>query len=161
MARNLKDVGKNLQKIVLRLESNQNLLKFLYYTGVNPLSQLDLTKEQIKEEIFEKLIKVVPNVSSKETAKSILSIRVLDGKKNSNGEFVNLEIKIDVFVPILQWKVNNENLRPFCIMGEIETSLDGRTVDGLGRMENYGFELSYLTDDMSCYTMSYGITIYD
>ena len=46
-------------------------------------------------------------------------------------------------------------------MGEIETSLDGRTVDGLGRMENYGFELSYLTDDMSCYTMSYGITIYD
>lgn len=161
MARNLKDVGKNLQKIVLRLESNQNLLKFLYYTGVDPLSQLDLTKEQIKEEIFEKLIKVVPNVSSKETAKSILSIRVLDGKKNSNGEFVNLEIKIDVFVPILQWKVNNENLRPFCIMGEIETSLDGRTVDGLGRMENYGFELSYLTDDMSCYTMSYGITIYD
>lgn len=161
MTRNLKDVGKNLQKIVLRLESNQNLLKFLYYTGVDPLSQLDLTKEQIKEEIFEKLIKVVPNVSSKETAKSILSIRVLDGKKNSNGEFVNLEIKIDVFVPILQWKVNNENLRPFCIMGEIETSLDGRTVDGLGRMENYGFELSYLTDDMSCYTMSYGITIYD
>ena len=161
MARNLKDVGKNLQKIVLRLESNQNLLKFLYYTGVDPLSQLDLTKEQIKEEIFEKLIKVVPNVSSKETAKSILSIRVLDGKKNSNGEFVNLEIKIDLFVPILQWKVNNENLRPFCIMGEIETSLDGRTVDGLGRMENYGFELSYLTDDMSCYTMSYGITIYD
>ena len=161
MTRNLKDVGKNLQKIVLRLESNQNLLKFLYYTGVDPLSQLDLTKEQIKEEIFEKLIKVVPNVSSKETAKSILSIRVLDGKKNSNGEFVNLEIKIDVFVPILQWKVNNENLRPFCIMGEIETSLDGRTVDGLGRMENYGFELSYLTDDMSCYTMSYEITIYD
>ena len=48
MARNLKDVGKNLQKIVLRLESNQNLLKFLYYTGVDPLSQLDLTKEQIK-----------------------------------------------------------------------------------------------------------------
>ena len=49
--RNLRDLGLNLQKIVSRLQSNQNLLKLLYYTGKDPLSEADLTSEQIKSEI--------------------------------------------------------------------------------------------------------------
>ena len=42
--RNLEDVGPNLQKIVERLQTNQNLLKLLYYTGKDPYSEKDLTK---------------------------------------------------------------------------------------------------------------------
>ena len=71
MVRNLKELGPNLQKIVTRLQTNQTLLKLLYYTDKDPLSNPDLTKEQIKSEIFEKLIKVIPRVGPKETAKSI------------------------------------------------------------------------------------------
>ena len=51
--RNLADVGPNLQKIVNRLQSNQNLLKLLYYTGKDPLGEDDLNSSQIKEEVFE------------------------------------------------------------------------------------------------------------
>jgi len=40
----------------------------LYYTGKDPISEADLTSEQIKNEVFEKLIKVVPRVGPKETA---------------------------------------------------------------------------------------------
>ena len=35
-ARNLDELGVNLQKIVTRLQSNQNLLKLLYYTDKDP-----------------------------------------------------------------------------------------------------------------------------
>ena len=43
--RNLSDLGLNLQKIVSRLQANQNLLKLLYYTGKDPLSEADLTSD--------------------------------------------------------------------------------------------------------------------
>jgi hypothetical protein len=45
--RNCEELGQNLQKIVSRLLSNQNLLKLLYYTDKDPYSQPDLTQEQI------------------------------------------------------------------------------------------------------------------
>ena len=94
--RNFEDVGPNLQKIVTRLQSNQNLLKLLYYTGKDPYSEDDLTLEQIKNEIFEKLIKVVPRVGPKETAQSLIAIRVVRGRSNTeNNEIRDFEIDIE------------------------------------------------------------------
>ena len=76
MVRDLKSLGPNLQKIVKRLMDNQNLLKLLYYTDKDPLSHEDLTDEQKRKEVYEKLIKVVPRVGPKETAQSLISLRV-------------------------------------------------------------------------------------
>jgi len=99
--RNLADMGTNLQKIVKRLQANQNLLKLLYYSGKDPLSEDDINDSQIKNEIFEKLIKIVPRVGPKETAQSILAIRVVRGRSNEgNDEFRDFEIDIEVFVPL-------------------------------------------------------------
>ena len=72
MIRNLGEIGINLQKILTRLQSNQNLLKLLYYTDKDPLSHPDLTTLQIQAEVFEKLIKIVPKVGPKETANSLI-----------------------------------------------------------------------------------------
>ena len=55
--RKLQEMGENLQLIVKRLLANQTLLKLLYYTDKDPLSQPELTKDIIKEEVFEKLVK--------------------------------------------------------------------------------------------------------
>ena len=52
--RNCGDIGLNTQQIVKRLFANQNLLKLLYYTDKDPLSNEDLTKDQIQNEVFEK-----------------------------------------------------------------------------------------------------------
>ena len=60
--RNLADMGLNLQKIISRLQSNQNLLKLVYYTNKDPLNEQDLTDEQIKNEIYNKLIKIAFSV---------------------------------------------------------------------------------------------------
>lgn len=162
MVRNLAEVGLNLQKIVSRLQMNQNLLKLLYYTEKNPLEQPDLTKEQIKEEVFEKLIKVVPRIGPKETAASLVAIRVVNGRNNSiNNEIEDIEIAIEVFVPLTQWFIKDSNLRPFSIMGEIQKSLNGKNIDGFGKMNGGDFDLNFLTEEMSCYEMTYTITSYD
>ena len=160
--RNLEDVGPNLQKIVDRLQTNQDLLKLLYYTGKDPYSENDLTKQQIKDDIFEKLIKIVPRVGSKETANSIIVIRVVRGKSNpGNDEFRDFRIDIEVFVPLTQWIIKDSNLRPFAIMGQIHKSLNGKTIDGLGKMDGGDFQINFLTEEMSCYEMNYYVTSYD
>ena len=160
--RNLEDMGPNLQKIVTRLQSNQKLLKLLYYTGKDPYSEMDLTPEQIQNEVFEKLIKVVPRVGPKETATSVIAMRVVRGRSNSeNNEFRDFELDIEVFVPLTQWLIKDSNLRPFAIMGEIHRSLNNKTIDGLGKFVGGDFQINFLTDEISCYEMVYGLTTYD
>lgn len=160
--RDLREMGENLQRIFQRLIANQNLLKYLYYTDKDPLSHPDLTADQIKNEVFEKLIKIVPRVGPKETAKSLISLRVVRARKiKSNTEFDDLAMNIEIFVPLTQWFVKSDSLRPFLIMGEIKKSLDDKTVNGMGKMLCTGFDLNFLTEEMSCYEMMFGLQVYD
>ena len=160
--RNSREIGENLQKIVKRLMANDNLVNLLYYTDKDPLSQPFLTEKQKQEEVFEKLIKVIPRIGPKETAHSIISIRVVKGNKiASNTEFKDVKIAVEVFVPLTQWMIKNTNLRPFAILGEIEESLEGKTVNGLGKIRGGDFELNFLTEEISAYEQTFWITSYD
>ena len=162
MVRNLGELGINLQKIVDRLQNNQDLLKLLYYSDKDPLAGADLTKEQIQKEIFEKLIKIVPRVGPKETAQSLISLRVVRGAANrENNEFNNLTLCIEVFVPLTQWFIKDTSLRPFRIMGEILESLNHKVINGLGRLEHIGFDLNFITEEISCYEMTFSMVDYD
>ncbi len=162
MVRNLRELGPNLQKIINRLQSNQKLLKLLYYNDKDPLSQPDLTPEQIQKEVFDKLIKIVPRIGPKETANSLISLRVVNGRTNSsNTEFKDIMLAIEVFVPLTQWAIKDTNLRPFSIMGEIQESLNGKVVNGLGKIQGGDFALNFLTEEISCYEMTFDFIEYE
>ena len=160
--RNCTDIGVNAQYIVKRLLANQNLLKLLYYTDKDPLSHEDLTQEQIQNEIFEKLVKIVPRVGPKETAHSIIAVRIARARGlASNNEFKNVNISIEVFVPMTQWIIKDTNLRPFAIMGEIQKSLNGKKIEGLGKLTGGDFSLNFLTEEISAYEQTFVLTSYD
>ena len=160
--RNCSDIGVNAQYIMKRLMANQDLLKLLYYTDKDPLSHEDLTQEQIQNEIFEKLIKITPRVGPKETANSIVVIRISRGRGLvTNEEFKNVIVGIETFVPMTQWIIKGTNLRPFAIMGEIQKSLDGKKIEGLGKMSGGDFDLNFLTEEISAYEQTFSLTSYD
>lgn len=160
--RNLGELGTNLQKIIKRLLANQNLVKLLYYTDKDPLSGADLTEEQIKTRVYEKLVKVVPKVGPKETANSVVAMTVKQGVLNDeNDQFKVIKICFEVFTPMTQWVIKNNNLRPFAILGEIQKSLNNKTVNGLGKIVGGDFNLNFLTEEISCYIQDYYITIYE
>ena len=162
MTRNLEELGLDLQKIVARFQANQNLLKLLYYTGKDPLSEPDLTPAQIKNEVFEKLIKVVPRIGSNETAKSLVTLRVVRARSNTqNDQFKDFEIDIEVFVPLTQWFIKNSNLRPFAIMGQIHKTINNKIIDGFGKVTGGDFQINFLTDEVGSYEMVYYVTDYD
>lgn len=160
--RNCRDIGKNLQKIVKRLMANDNLVNLLYYSDKDPLSNPPLTDKQKQEEVFDKLIKIIPRIGPKEDAKSLISIRVISGHKiDANTEFKNVKIGIEVFVPLTQWYIKDTNLRPFAILGEIEETLNGKTVNGLGKMLGGDFDLNFLTEEIGAYEQIFWITSYE
>lgn len=160
--RNCIELGENAQKIVKRLMSNQNLLKLLYYTDKDPLSQPDLTEKQIKEEVYEKLIKIIPRVGPKETAHSIVTVRFIRGRRNpNNNEFENISVAVESFVPLTQWVIKDVNLRPFAILGEIQKTLNEKTINGLGKMIGGDFDLNFLTEEISAYEQSFALVTYD
>jgi hypothetical protein len=160
--RNCAELGENLQYIVKRLLANQDLLKLLYYTDKDPLNHDDLTQEQIQNEVFEKLVKITPRVGPKETAHSIVAVRVARGQGLAqNNEFRNVTIGVEIFVPLTQWIIKDSNLRPFAIMGEIQKSLNGKKIEGLGKMVGGDFALNFLTEEIGAYEQTFVITAYD
>ena len=160
--RNCSDIGVNAQYIIKRLLANQDLLKLLYYTDKDPLSHEDLTQEQIQNEVFEKLIKVVPRVGPKETAHSIVALRIARARGlATNNEFKTVNISLEVFVPMTQWIIKDTNLRPFAIMGEIQKSLNGKKIEGLGKLTGGDFSLNFLTEEISAYEQTFVLTSYD
>ena len=160
--RNCKELGENLQKIVKRLIANDDLTKLLYYENENPLEQPTLNAEAKEKEIFEKLIKTVPRVGTKDTAKSVVVVYVQRAAKiPGNKEFRNVRILVDVIVPLTQWYIKDTNLRPFAILGQIQSSLDDKTINGLGKISGGDFELNFVTDDVICYQQVFEITEYD
>ena len=162
MVRDLDEFGINLQRIITRLQANQNLLKLLYYSDPDPLSKPDLTADEIKNNIYNKLIKIVPRVGPKETAQSLIAMRVVRGRQDSsNDQFMSFLIQFEVFVPMTQWIIKDSNLRPFAIMGEIQKSLRGKKIVGLGKMEGGDFDLDFLSEEMTAYLMTFVITSYD
>lgn len=160
--RNCREIGENLQKIVNRLMANDNLVNLLYYNDTNPLEKPHLTSDEKKKYIFNKLIKIIPKVTTADTTQSIVAIRVINGQRvQSNKEFHAVTIGIEVFVPWDQWLFKSDNLRPFAILGEIQESIEGKTINGLGKIDGGDFALNFLTDEIACYQATYTIIAYD
>lgn len=160
-ARNCQELGINLQKICSRLLANDELVKLLYYVEQDPLGQAVLTPEQ-KKTIFNDLICIIPRVGTRTDSKSVVAVYVPKAAGLSgNSEYKTVTIAIDVFVPLTQWIIKDSNLRPFAIMGEIQKALNGKTVNGLGKIQGGDFDLILLTDEMSGYRQVFTITEYD
>ena len=159
--RNCQELGINLQKICSRLLANEDLLKLLYYTDIDALDQATLGENE-KKGIFNDLICIVPKVGTREDNKSVIAIYVPNvSGVVGNSEFREVTITIDVFVPLTQWIIKDSNLRPFAIMGEIQKSLNGKIINGLGQIKGGNFDLFLLTNEMSGYRQVFTITEYE
>lgn len=160
--RNCGELGINLQKIVKRLLANDDLVKLLYYEDKDPLNGVALTDAEKEKKIFGELIRVIPRVTEDDNNKSIVVVYVGSGRKDkSNSEFKTVNFIVDVFVPLDSWVIKDSNLRPFAILGEIQKSLEGKKINGLGEISGGDFELTKLTDKSSIYSQTFSIVEYD
>ena len=155
--RNCGELGINLQKIVLQLLKNQNLCKLLHYTGSDPLGSPMIENTQ---ELYNKNISIIPKYNPVETDKSVVNIVLHSGTRLDNDEFRAFLIRCYVYVPHHNWIIKHDNLRPFAIIGEIENSLSGKNINGLGRLQAGDINLSMITEQMTSYYIDFYLTAF-
>lgn len=156
--RNLGELGPSLKKIVNRLAMNEELGKLLYYNDIDPLSK-DIVN---KLDLLKDYILLTPVVANNEDTSSKIVVRIDNGEHNEdNDEYSDFNFTIEVFVPNIQWIIKDDNLRPFSIIGQIQKSLNRKTINGLGKIQGGDFALAFYTEKMSCYNIKYWITAYD
>lgn len=157
--RNFNEMGENLMEICKRLLANQKLCKLLVYTDKNPLSHEDIVNTK---SLLHNRIRVLPKIDPQENTQSTVVVMINSGFENShNGEFKTLNLFICVYVPFEEWIINDAQLRPFAIMSEIQSSLDGKQIKGLGRLTLGEFSLDLLTDEMGAYRMNFEFDVFN
>ena len=157
--RNCSEVGENLQIIIKRLLANQALCKLLRYSDKDPLSHEDFADTS---SFLHNEIKIIPLVGAFEDARSQISVQIVKGDTNpQNDEFADLYLNIEVFIPVSEWIIKSDNLRPFMVMGEIQKSLKGKTINGLGKIAGGDFFINYITEEITCYELVFKITVYE
>ena len=160
----LQEMGPNLIKIMKRLLANQNLLRLLMYTDKDPLNEAkpNIDAKDAYRNGDNGIIRIIPIISDKTDATSILTLRVLSGTPSGeNSEFLDISFSIELFIPNEQWIIKGDNLRPYAIMGEVQKSLEGKQINGLGEIHGSGFSVNFFTEEVSAFIMNYTITQYN
>lgn len=155
------ELGSNLHKIAKKLTENQNLLKLLINTDLDPLNP-DKHPDKINGlSLLNKNIRVVPLLTDKEENVTSKVVLIFDsGYVTSNSDNENLSLSISVFCPFEEWLIVGDTLRPFAIMSEIRKSLQDKRINGLGEIFYEGFSLSTLTEEMGCYRLDFRINAF-
>ena len=108
-----------------------------------------------------KEIRFIPKVGPQENTKSKVVLVWSEGEKNpTNSDIVDLSLKVYVYTPFSEWIILGDELRIFYIMAEIEETLDGKEVNGLGRLKSSGFYLDIITDELAAYRMEFTIDVF-
>lgn len=162
--RYLQEMGPNLIKMMKRLLANKELLRLLIYTDKDPLNP---EKPEIKASDAylngdNGVIRIIPIIGTKENSQSIITLRVLKGVPSMNNtDFLDIYFAIEIFVPTEQWVIKGDNLRPYSIMGEIQKTLEGKNINGLGTIRGSGFSANFFTEEISAFIMNFKITQYN
>lgn len=153
------EFGKNLIKVAKSLLKNQDLLKLLVNTDVDPLGKQHPDIENPMREIFGKQIRVVPLVQSVDEKTTSKIVIVYSGGTvyDENATIERASILVYIYCPFEEWLITGDNLRPHAIMAEIRKSLQNKRINGLGEIRYEGFDLSSLTKDVGSYTMRFTI----
>jgi len=156
--RNLRELSRILKKVTERLLANQTLCKLVYYNDQDPISKADFVSTS---NLLGKEIRFIPKVGPQENTKSKVVLVWSEGEKNpTNSDIVDLSLKVYVYTPFSEWIILGDELRVFYIMAEIEETLDGKEVNGLGRLKSSGFYLDIITDELAAYRMEFTIDVF-
>ena len=148
-------INKDLDIIVSRILKNERLQKLLYYPVRNALDQKNLTEDQ-QMELLEKNIKIVPKMPLEPSVLAYVVIEFDNFRTNdSNPEFRDNSITFSIICNYDQWLLNDFNLRPYRIAGEIDSMFNNTRLTGIGKLEFIGANQSLVDDNFGCLQLTY------
>lgn len=154
--------GKNLIKMAKKLTKNQNLMKLLMNTDLDPLDPIKHPDMIDGLSLLNKNIRFVPLmlIDDQKTTSKIVMLYDEGSINGNNPDNENMSFLVNVYCPFEEWLITGDNLRPFAIMAEVRKELQGARINGLGEIRYLGFNISTLTEEMGAYTMRFEINAF-
>ena len=148
---------KDLFKIVQKFINNEKLKKLLFYPVKDDLDRKDLTSEETLG-LLHKNIRVIPKLQVSEDVQSYIIIG-FDGfiTNAKNPEYRDNIITFDVICHFDSWVMENYQLRPYLIMGEIDGMLNKSKLNGIGTVEFISANQLLLSSDLAGFSLTYRV----
>ncbi|MEG0775636.1 hypothetical protein [Clostridium sp.] len=147
----------DLFKIVDLLIGNDKIKKLLYYQTRDALKQKNLTDEQTLG-LMNKNIRVIPQLPIDENVQSYIIIGFDNFITNENNpEFRDNVIVFDVICHLDTWVMEEYQLRPYLLMGQIDGMINNRKLNGIGTANFVSANQLLLDEDLVGFTLVYRV----
>lgn len=150
-------MGENLFKIANKLVTNQKLCRLLKYQDPNPLDKE--SHEDVRGvDLLHKQILILPKFPEDGIECSFV-LAVFDNFtiNPANPDFKLTRIRFDVVCPYTEWVVNENSLRPYLMMEEIDTMFNQAKLSGIGHLQFTHATPLVLSPQLAGYSMYYQI----
>lgn len=149
-------VQKDTALIVDKILSNKNILKLMTHTSPDWQNCPDLTPEEVKKFIEDKQIGCAPIVRVNGDKICYLRITYDDFVPNStNPYYRDYYIFIKIICHVDNWELNNFELRPMRIAGEIDAMLNNARLSGIGVLNFIAADQDVYDNEFSGVTLRY------
>ena len=147
-------IEKDYAIIIDRMMKNDRLKKLLYFDTRDALIKKYDNKYDL--EILEKNIKIVPKIYLDNTLKTYIVINFDNFEPNDeNPEFRDNYVYFDIICHTEQWLLNDFQLRPYKIAGELDYMFDNKRLTGIGKLEFQGSQQVHINEDMVAISLVY------
>lgn len=151
-------INKDMKIIVDEIFKNQTLQKLLYYTTKDAYERPKLTPEQSLD-LYGKNILTVPKMYVDNDVKNYIFI-AFDNfvENNTNPQFKDHLIEIDIACHYDQWQLTGFDLRPYRIAAEIDWCLNNKRLSGIGELKFLGCTETVYNSEFGGLCMLYTVT---
>ena len=149
-------VDKDMDIIIGWLLKNQRFAKMLFYTEKDALKRPDLTEEQIVG-LMGKNFKKVPKLYIDGSVLNYIILSFDDFTPCSNPQFRDNTIIFDIICHFDQWELQDNQLRPYRLAAEIDSTFNNRHLTGIGKTEFLGMKQIILNDEFAGLTLMYAV----
>ena len=150
-------MGNNLFSILNKLTENQRLCRLLKYQNTSPFSK-ELENVDGTDLINKQLI-IVPKIPENDDKECSFIIVVFDKYivNPNNDDFKLCTLRFEIVCPYEEWLLDENNLRPYLLMQEIDQMFNQQRIEGIGKLQfSHSVPLT-LSPQMGGYTMYYNI----
>lgn len=150
-------MGDNTFKILNKLVNNQKICRLLKYQVRDPFS--DNYEDVDGVDLLNRQILAVPKVFDASTEKMSYIVAVFDNfvVNQFNPEFKISTVRFDVACPYDEWVLDENSLRPYLIMQEIDNMFNQAKLSGIGNLQFHRADMLTLSPQIGGFSMEYKI----
>lgn len=151
-------MGKNTFLIASRIMNNTTICRLLKYQTRDALNEKKYPNVD-GGELIHKQILIVPKIYDNSTEKmSYVTAIFNDFVINQiNPDFKTSTIRFDIACPYDEWMLDEQSLRPYLIMEEIDKLFNEQELAGIGKLHFWRADPLTLTSWIGGYSMRYKI----